>query len=102
MGGMSGVVKHIKICDDVAVGAHTLITKDIKEPGNYIGTMPTQDKKSWAKSSIFIKKEVNMLDVLNEIKILPHRDPFLFIDEIVNIELAEVSIYIKEFSRRFL
>ena len=32
------------------------ITKDIKEPGNYIGTMPTQDKKSWAKSSIFIKK----------------------------------------------
>jgi UDP-3-O-[3-hydroxymyristoyl] glucosamine N-acyltransferase len=56
MGGMSGVVGHIKICDDVAVGAHTLITKDIKEPGNYIGTMPTQDKESWAKSSIFIKK----------------------------------------------
>ena len=56
MGGLSGVIGHIKICDNVTVGAHTLITKDIKEPGNYIGTMPTQDKKSWAKSSIFIKK----------------------------------------------
>ena len=56
MGGMSGVIGHIKICDNVTVGAHTLITKDIKEPGNYVGTMPTQDKKSWAKSSIFIKK----------------------------------------------
>ena len=56
MGGLSGVIGHLKICDDVTVGAHTLITKDIKEPGNYIGTMPTQDKKSWAKSSIFIKK----------------------------------------------
>jgi len=56
MGGLSGVIGHLKICDDVTVGAHTLITKDIKEPGNYVGTMPTQDKKSWAKSSIFIKK----------------------------------------------
>ena len=56
MGGMSGVIGHIKICDNVTVGAHTLITKDIKEPGNYVGTMPTQDKNSWAKSSIFIKK----------------------------------------------
>ena len=56
MGGLSGVIGHLKICDDVTVGAHTLITKDIKEPGNYIGTMPAQDKKSWAKSSVFIKK----------------------------------------------
>jgi len=56
MGGLSGVIGHLKICDDVTVGAHTLITKDIKEPGNYVGTMPTQDKNSWAKSSIFIKK----------------------------------------------
>ncbi len=56
MGGLSGVIGHLKICDDVTVGAHTLITKDIKEPGNYVGTMPAQDKKSWAKSSVFIKK----------------------------------------------
>ena len=56
MGGLSGVIGHLKICDDVTVGAHTLITKDIKEPGNYVGIMPTQDKKSWAKSSVFIKK----------------------------------------------
>jgi UDP-3-O-[3-hydroxymyristoyl] glucosamine N-acyltransferase len=38
------------------VGAHTLITKSIVEPGNYIGIMPSQSKKEWAKSSIFIKK----------------------------------------------
>jgi len=56
MGGLSGVIGHLKICDDVTVGAHTLITKDIKEPGNYVGTMPAQDKKNWAKSSVFIKK----------------------------------------------
>jgi UDP-3-O-[3-hydroxymyristoyl] glucosamine N-acyltransferase len=56
MGGLSGVLGHLKVCDDVTVGAHTLITKDIKEPGNYIGIMPAQDNTNWAKSSIFIKK----------------------------------------------
>lgn len=56
MGGLSGVLGHLKICDNVTVGAHTLITKDIKESGNYVGIMPAQDQKDWAKSSVFIKK----------------------------------------------
>ena len=55
MGGLSGVLGHLDICDDVSVGAHTLITKSIKQPGNYIGIMPAQDSGDWAKSSIFIK-----------------------------------------------
>ena len=57
MGGLSGVLGHIDICDDVSVGAHTLITKDIKEPGDYVGIMPAQSHKDWAKSSVFIKKQ---------------------------------------------
>ena len=56
MGGLSGVLGHLNICDNVTVGAHTLITKDIKESGNYVGIMPTQEQKNWAKSSVFIKK----------------------------------------------
>ncbi|MEC7999675.1 MAG: UDP-3-O-(3-hydroxymyristoyl)glucosamine N-acyltransferase [Pseudomonadota bacterium] len=56
MGGLSGVLGHLSICDDVTVGAHTLITKDINKSGEYIGIMPAQEKKKWAKSSIFIKK----------------------------------------------
>ena len=55
MGGLSGVLGHLSICDDVIIGAHTLITKNIKKPGNYIGIMPAQNQKDWAKSSIFNK-----------------------------------------------
>jgi UDP-3-O-[3-hydroxymyristoyl] glucosamine N-acyltransferase len=33
-----------------------LITKNITDPGDYIGIMPAQEKKDWAKSSVFIKK----------------------------------------------
>jgi len=56
MGGLSGVLGHLHICDDVTVGAHTLITKNIEESGNYVGIMPAQSHKDWAKSSVFIKK----------------------------------------------
>ena len=58
MGGLSGVLGHLSICDDVIIGAHTLITKTIKEAGNYIGIMPAQKQQDWAKSSIFIKKRI--------------------------------------------
>ena len=58
MGGLSGVLGHLEICDNVSVVAHTLITKDIKEPGDYVGIIPAQSHKDWAKSSVFIKKQV--------------------------------------------
>ena len=56
MGGLSVVLGHLEICDDVSVGAHTLITKSIKSPGNYIGIMPAQHYSNWSKSAVFIKK----------------------------------------------
>ena len=56
MGGLSGILGHLNICDNVTVGAHTLITKDIKKSGNYVGIMPAQEQKDWAKSSVYIKK----------------------------------------------
>ncbi len=59
MGGLSGVLGHLEICDDVTVGAHTLITKSIKSSGNYIGIMPAQNHMDWSKSAVFIKKRGN-------------------------------------------
>ena len=56
MGGLSGVLGHLEICDDVTVGAHTLITKSIKSSGNYVGIMPAQNHMNWSKSAVFIKK----------------------------------------------
>ncbi len=56
MGGLSGVLGHLEVCDDVTVGAHTLITKSIKSPGNYVGIMPAQNHMNWSKSAVFIRK----------------------------------------------
>ena len=57
MGGLSGVLGHLNICDNVKVGAHTLITKNIEGQGEYIGIMPAQEQKAWAKSAVYIKKK---------------------------------------------
>jgi UDP-3-O-[3-hydroxymyristoyl] glucosamine N-acyltransferase len=56
MGGLSGILGHLNIADNVLIGAHTLITKSIDKPGNYVGIMPAQKQKDWAKSSVFIKQ----------------------------------------------
>ena len=56
MGGLSGILGHLNIADDVFIGAHTLITKSINKAGNYVGIMPAQNQKDWAKSSVFIKQ----------------------------------------------
>ena len=56
MGGLSGILGHLEISDDVLIGAHTLITKSINKPGNYVGIMPAQDINDWAKSSVFTKR----------------------------------------------
>jgi UDP-3-O-[3-hydroxymyristoyl] glucosamine N-acyltransferase len=56
MGGLSGILGHLNIADNVSIGAHTLITKSIDKPGNYVGIMPAQEQKDWAKSSVFIKQ----------------------------------------------
>jgi len=58
MGGLSGILGHLEIVDDVSIGAHTLITKSINKPGNYVGIMPAQEHIDWAKSSVFIKKRI--------------------------------------------
>ena len=58
-GGSEDVVfKALNYCKTkhVSVGAHTLITKNIKNPGNFIGIMPAQNHVNWSKSAVFIKK----------------------------------------------
>ena len=56
MGGLSGILGHLNIADNVLIGAHTLITKSIDKPVNYGGIMPAEEQKDWAKSSVFIKQ----------------------------------------------
>tara|TARA_Y100000768_G_scaffold146798_1_gene109518 strand:- start:2553 stop:3530 length:978 start_codon:yes stop_codon:yes gene_type:complete len=47
--GQVGIVGHIDICDDVRINGAAVVTKDIKKPGIYSGSIPLEDDKKWKK-----------------------------------------------------
>jgi UDP-3-O-[3-hydroxymyristoyl] glucosamine N-acyltransferase len=47
------VVGHASLCDNVQLMAHTLIFKDIKQPGSYSSAaMPPMATADWLKNSV--------------------------------------------------
>ena len=40
IGGMTGIIDHIKTADDVVISATSTVTTNINEPGHYTGIMP--------------------------------------------------------------
>lgn len=47
--GQTGVVGHIRICDDVVIGGATMVSKDIREPGFYTGSFPAEKGSDWKR-----------------------------------------------------
>jgi UDP-3-O-[3-hydroxymyristoyl] glucosamine N-acyltransferase len=47
--GQSGIVGHIRICDDVVIGGATMVSKDIREPGFYTGSFPAEKDREWKR-----------------------------------------------------
>ncbi len=47
--GQAGAVGHIRICDDVIIGAMSYASKDITEPGTYLASFPAEPAKAWTK-----------------------------------------------------
>jgi len=56
IGGMVGIVDHIKTADDVIISATSTVNKDIKEPGIYTGIMPIVKHSRWKRIALWITK----------------------------------------------
>ena len=56
IGGMVGIVDHIKTVDDVTISATSTVIKDLKEPGSYTGIMPISKHTSWKRIAFWITK----------------------------------------------
>lgn len=57
--GQSGVIDHIKICDDVVLLHRAGVTKDIETPGAY-GGLPTQPLADYLKNSAVMRSAVDL------------------------------------------
>jgi len=50
--GSVGIAGHLEICDDVVLLARTVVTRSVREPGAYAGSMtPMEEVSSWRRNA---------------------------------------------------
>ena len=69
IGGMTGIIDHIKTADDVVISATSTITTNINEPGHYTGIMPISKHSTWKRIAFWITKLDKIVKKLNIKKI---------------------------------
>jgi UDP-3-O-[3-hydroxymyristoyl] glucosamine N-acyltransferase len=65
--GMTGILDHLSICDDVVLVQKAGVANDIQEPGTYAGS-PIQPLKEYMKSQAMIRRLDQMRSELRELK----------------------------------
>lgn len=65
MGGASGAIGHLSICDGAIVSAMTLVTKSINEPGMVTGSLPHMKHEEWLKNMVHVR---HLDDLANSVK----------------------------------
>lgn len=69
LAGCAHVVGHVSICDNVQLTAHTLITKDITEPGSYSSaSTPLMSTGLWRKNAVRIGQLNDMAARIKELE----------------------------------
>lgn len=51
IGGGAGIIGHIELADRVIVGAMSLVTHSLREPGEYCSGTPIQEKRAWRRNA---------------------------------------------------
>jgi len=69
IGGMVGIVDHIKTTNDVVISATSSVTMNLMEPGVYTGIMPISKHSSWKRIAFWITKLDKIAKFLNLKKI---------------------------------
>ena len=49
--GGAGIIGHLEIADGVTVGAMSLVTHHLREPGEYVSGTPIQPKREWRRNA---------------------------------------------------
>jgi UDP-3-O-[3-hydroxymyristoyl] glucosamine N-acyltransferase len=55
VGGGAVILGHLELCDDVHIGAASVVTRSILQPGEYAGLYPIQPKSEWARNAVLLR-----------------------------------------------
>jgi len=65
IGGMVGIIDHIKTADDVTISATSTVTKHLKEAGIYTGIIPISKHSIWKRNASWILKLDKIANLIN-------------------------------------
>lgn len=68
IGGAGMVVGHLEIGDDVHVSAGTMVTKNLRQPGQYTSIYPLEAHDDWLHNAAQIKRLARMADRIAELE----------------------------------
>ena len=66
--GRSGSVGHVSICDDVTVGGQSFVSKDVTEPGTYVGSFPAAPGREWARQLARFRRLGSLFDRVKKLE----------------------------------
>ena len=62
LGGQAGIAGHLVICDDTLIAGATMITKNISEPGYYMGSFPGEKGAAWKRKVARFRRLEDLID----------------------------------------
>jgi len=68
LGGAAMVAGHLTIADNVHVSAGSLVSRSLREPGQYTGFYPLATKAEWEKSAVIVRNLASMREKIREME----------------------------------
>lgn len=67
-GGAAMVLGHLTIADKVHISSGSLVSRSIKEPGQYTGFYPLAKNAEWEKSAVIVRNLATMREKIRELE----------------------------------
>ena len=68
VGGAGMIVGHLEIGDDVHVSAGTMVTKNLRQPGQYTSIYPLETHDEWLHNAAQIKRLAKLAERVSELE----------------------------------
>ena len=68
IGGAGMIIGHLELADDVHVSAGTMVTKNLRQPGQYTSIFPLEAHEEWLQNAAQIKRLAKLAERVSELE----------------------------------
>ena len=68
IGGAGMIVGHLELADDVHISAGTMVTKSLRQPGQYTSVFPLDSHDDWLHNAAQIKRLARLAERVAELE----------------------------------